>query len=660
MHPTAYPINHESLVSHWRSFMETGKISEENHIPPDPVIVRSWKRCAPIFNPNSRPRPTNLNERALISILKAQSDLISMTVPYMEDIYQFIEGSNNAILLADGTACILAVEGDQETTRVIESYNLGQGSYWSEGYLGTNALGLALITAMPTQVVGAEHYFQTYHPFVTTAAPVHDANGRIIGIIGIVGPVENATCHTLSLVMATARAITNQLQTNLYIDEANFRLTEMKTILEGVSEGILVWDDNLRISHVNQRASKILRLHPASILGQQLTEVINLPPVLADSINTNRTLRDVEASFDLDGFTADVLVNLRPIHDGEQMIGCIALLRPIEQVRRLVHQQVGSKASLTFEDISSLSSGMRLVLRQARIAARGKAPVLLRGEGGVGKNHLARTIHNAGEHANMPFIAINSRAIPRELLITEFLGFEEGEGQNGRPSKFELASGGTLLLDHIESLSLEVQSVLVQVIETGHVMRIGSVRAIPVDVRIIATTSEDLSRLVEDGVFNAHLYYRFGVFNIEIPPLRERVEDIPVLAERFLARLSRNFHREITIDEEAMSILCRYPWPGNVREFEMVVERAVHLGQDDQIHLVDLPEPVRNGRVVAIHSPKTEPILTTADAEREAILRAGWACQGHVTSMAEQLGIGRTTLWRKMKRLNITPGSFKN
>jgi transcriptional activator for dhaKLM operon len=207
---------------------------------------------------------------------------------------------------------------------------------------------------------------------------------------------------------------------------------------------------------------------------------------------------------------------------------------------------------------------------------------------------------------------------------------------------------------------LEVQAALVQVIETAHVMRIGSIRPIPVNVRIIATTSDDLATLVADGSFNSHLYYRFGVFNIEIPPLRDRKDDIPVLAERFLTRLSPNKTPNITIDEESMRILCRYPWPGNVREFEMVLERAVHLGQDNIIHLVDLPEQVRNGRVLTTPSPKTEPILTRAEAEREAILRAGWACQGRITEMAGQLGIGRTTLWRKMKHLNITPDAFKN
>lgn len=660
MLPTAYPVNHESLFNYWHSFMKTGRLEELPNYPLDPVVLSSWQRCAPLFDPNLRARPKSLNEIALTAILKSQTELITVAIPYMEDVYQFIEGSNNAIILADGTTCALAIVGDDKTVQTVHEYRMGRGSYWSEAYAGTNAIGLALVTAMPTQIVGAEHYFKIYHPFVSSAAPVHDANGRIAGIIGIVGPVEQASSHTLSLVMATARAITNQLQTNLYLEEANLRLTELNTILEGISEGVLAWNQELKITHVNSQASRILNLHPQSILGQTIDEVIPLPPIMRQAIEANQELGDEEISLELDNRTVNVMLNLRPVREGVSNTGYIALLRPIEQVRKLVYKQVGVQASLTFEDVSSFSPSMRRLLRQARIATRGTAPILLSGEGGVGKNHLARTIHDAGPRADQPFISINCRTIPRELLISEFLGYEKDEAHNSRPSKFELANGGTLLLDHIESLPLEVQAALVQVIETGHVMRISGMRPIPVDVRIIAATSDNLADLVRDGSFNSHLYYRFGVFNLEIPPLRERKDDIPVLAERFLTRLSANGSAKVEVDEEVMKILCRYPWPGNVREFEMVLERAVYLGQDSVIHVVDLPEHVRNGRIVTTHSPQPEPVITTAEAEREAIIRAGWACQGHVSSMAQQLGIGRTTLWRKMKRLNITPDTFKN
>jgi transcriptional activator for dhaKLM operon len=302
---------------------------------------------------------------------------------------------------------------------------------------------------------------------------------------------------------------------------------------------------------------------------------------------------------------------------------------------------------------------MRQMLRQATIAARGRAPVLLRGEGGVGKNSIARAIHNAGDRADKPFIAINCRAVPHELMISEFLGYDPSDNDKGRPSKFELAHGGTLLLDQIESLSLEMQSALLHMIETGHVMRLHSTRLIPIEVRLIAATTANLEALVAEQSFIRQLYYAFGVFNFYIPPLRERVEDIPFLAERFLSRMNKDQPAGLKIDEEALAVLCRYPWPGNVRELEHALERAINHSLDGMIRIIDLPEIVRSGRIIQSTWPTPQPIVTTIEAEREAIIRAGWACQGRVTEMAQQLGIGRTTLWRKLRHLNLTPNHFK-
>jgi transcriptional activator for dhaKLM operon len=543
---------------------------------------------------------------------------------------------------------------------MIDELGLRRGTYGTEGQLGTTALGLGLIAAMPVQVVGAEHYFRTYHHLVSTAAPIHDEHGRITGMLAIIGPVSTATSHTLSLVMAAARAISNQLQANLYLQEAIRRLTEVNAVLGAMHEGVIAWDATGRINHVNPRAGRILHLNSTAVQGKPIADVLQLPALMAETLQQRSELRDVEVSFELDAQTINALVSLRPIVEGiSHLVGYIAIIRPIEQVRQLVHQQVGAQALLTLQDISAASSDMRRVLRQAAIAARGRAPVLLHGEGGVGKNALARAIHNAGGRADKPFIAISCRAIPHELMIPEFLGYDPSDTSKGRPSKFELAHGGTLLLEQIESLSLEMQTALVQVIETGHTMRLRSTRLIPADVRIIASTTANLERLVTEGSFIRQLYYAFGVFNFYIPPLRERVEDIPLLAERFLIRMAKDHPNGLSIDEDILAVLCRYPWPGNVRELENALERALNHSLDGTIRMTDLPEIVRLGRILDETSPIPHPIVSTAEAEREAIIRAGWACQGRMSAMAQHLGIGRTTLWRKLRQLHITPEQFK-
>jgi transcriptional activator for dhaKLM operon len=568
------------------------------------------------------------------------------------------------VLLVDGAACVLDILGDRPMVEELERRGMRPGAYWDEGHMGTNALALALLEAVPVQVVGAEHYFQAYHDLTCSAAPIHDVHGRIVGALGMAGPHDAACSHTVAVVMAAARAIGNQLQTDMYLQEANRRLAELNSVFGAISEGVMSWSQNGQITHINAQAGEILGIKPQAVLGRPLTEVLQLPPIVTEAVRSEEALRDVEASFEVNGRTVDCMVSLQPIFEGLRgPVGYIATLRPIERVRKLVQRLVGAQATLTLDDVLGESVGMQRARRQARLAARGTAPVLLRGEDGIGKNPLARAIHNESERAAGPFIAINCLAIPHELMVSEFLGYEGGAFSGalaeGRPSKFELADGGTLFLDEVESLTLEMQAALLQVIETGHVMRLGGTRPIPVDVRIIAATSTDLEQRVAEGSFRADLYYCLGVFIIDLPPLRERVEDIPLLVERFLARITERMDRPAFIDEEALAVLKRYPWPGNVRELENVLERALTLSEDGVIRVKDLPTSVRDGRALTPNSPFPQPVLSVAEAEREAIIRAGWACRGRVTSMAQQLGISRTTLWRKMKRLNIDPREFK-
>ncbi len=660
MQPTGYPVDHPLLLEVWRRFLTTGRWEDAGGFAPDPAVIQSWRRCGPRFNPQSLPRITPISGRALSSILRAQQDLITVATPFIEDIHQFTEGSNCAIVLTDGAGCILVVGGDNAAVEAAAALGFQQGTYWTEDSAGTTALGMALVTAMPVQVVGAEHYFRALHDVVTTAAPIHDVRGRIISVLGTVGPALTANAHMLGLMMSAARAIGNQLQADWYLHEANRHLSEVNAILGTITEGILVWDAHGEIQHVSEQAAQMLDLQPRSVLGRELRSVFTLPPELEEALQSETELRDVEINLIVMNRPVRCLITLRPIQGaGGSPASYVALLSPIEHVRQIAQQQYGTQATIIIDDIQAESTLMRRVVRQARTAARGMAPVLISGEGGVGKNLLARAIHNDGPRAGKPFIDLNCRAIPHELMAREIIGQEKDTNTRGQPSKFELADGGTLLLDQIESLSLELQAALLYVIETKHVTRLGSSHPIPVDVRIIAATTVDLEDLVAQGSFLSHLYYRFGVFHIDVPPLRERVEDIPLLAERFLARSTRREGRAFWLQDDAIEVLHRYPWPGNVRELESVLERAMTQSHDGLIRAADLPEVVRRGRVLSGQSPRPEPVLSVTDAEREAILRAGWATRGRVSEMARLLGIGRSTLWRKMKRLSINPASFK-
>jgi transcriptional regulator of acetoin/glycerol metabolism len=649
MQPANFPADLKAMAEVWQAFMRGEPLTVAQQEKLDPIVRLSWQRCLPRLNPYATPRVSPVRPRAFATLLRAQNDLISIATPLIEDIHQIVDGSGCAVFVVDGSACNLALIGDTKALETIDEHGLGKGAYWSEGRMGTNGPGVALVSAMPTLVVGAEHYHATYHELFSTAAPIHDLRGRILGAICICGPVDAVNPYTQALVMSAALAISNQIQAEWSLHEANHRLSEVNTILSAISEGVLAWNASGEIHHVNDQACALLGLNSVSVMGFAIDKVLSLPPLINKAMQEGQELRNREVGFQLNDHTVRTLVTLRTIHDAAgEPSAYIALLRPIEQVRR---------ATLTIDDVHGQTSAIRHVLRQARIAARGLAPILLRGEGGVGKNHLAQAIHNDGPRATQPFLSINCRAIPHELMVSELLG--EEDNVHVRPSKFELAEGGTLFLDQVDALSLEMQAAVLQVIETGHVLHLGGTQPVPVDVRIVVATSRDLEELVSEGSFLSHLYYRFGVFNISLPPLRERTEDIPLLAERFLARITRRDGRAVWIDDDAMDSLRRYPWPGNVRELESILERAMHQSQDGILRPADLPEVVRQRRVIAGSQPATQPVLSVPEAEREAIIRAGWACNGRVTEMARQLQIGRTTLWRKMKRHNISPDQFK-
>ncbi|MFZ1462896.1 MAG: sigma 54-interacting transcriptional regulator, partial [Anaerolineae bacterium] len=400
--------------------------------------------------------------------------------------------------------------------------------------------------------------------------------------------------------------------------------------------------------------------------GHPLQRYVQAPADLREAMELGKPLRDVEAHLLVNGRPVYCMLNLKPIRIGDAPpIGFLATLQPIQQIHQIFYRLSGAQAAMTFDDLKGKSADIQRVRNQARGAARGRGNVLLQGESGVGKHVVARAIHNASSRANGPFIAVNCRAFPRDLFLSEFLGYESGAFSGarveGRPSKFELAFGGTLFLDEVETIPLEFHSVLGRVIETGEVMRLGGTRVIPVNVRVISSTDTDLDSLVAEGAFQANLVYRLSSIVIDMPPLRQRREDLPELIDTILGRMHASQPANAaTVTPEALHLMKKYPWPGNIRELESALERASSLVASGQpIDVAHLPESVRRGAVIVPTREKAEPVLNMDEWNREALIRAGWATHGNLTEMAQLLGISRTTLWRKMRFFNLTAHHFQ-
>ncbi len=690
----------------WKQFVLHG-VTQEDMLPP--ALMQSWRCCVELgLDPYSEIVSQESTHPTSTSV---SHKLLSLVRPAMEDLYQFIEGSECVVVFADAEARIIDTVGDRVMRGELEHLGLNTGASWSEERQGSNAFALALQESFPIQVDGAMHFRAALHPLYTSAAPVHDLMGQAVGVLAVIGRHEHSHLHTLGMITAAAQAVSNQLQMQVWLSNANDLLFELKTILQTLPEGILLLRHDGVVSQMNAPAGTMLGLTPSRVTGRRLQDVLPLPAVLVQAITRQQSFSDEELVFDTIHGRVTCLCSLKPItsyrpETGLEDIvsssniiisepvaadGFVMILRSIERVQKLVHRMTGARARLTFANVIGESPALREALRLAKLASNSNSTVLLHGETGTGKEIFVQSIHNSSARADGPFVAINCAAIPRELINTELFGYEGGSftgaDRQGRPGKFEQAHGGTLFLDEIGDMPLDLQTTLLRAIETRTIVRIGGHRVIPADVRIIVATHKDLREEARRGNFRSDLYYRLNVLTINIPSLRERADDLPLLVQHFLQRQSRNLGRSFTITPEAMAALRRYNWPGNVRELENMLERVTYLMPKATITVDDLPidiqqtmernQPTGTGDTDS-HSQTQEgqqrllqrAPLTAVDksgalkehsmnAEMQAIVQAWQASNGHVTRAAALLGISRTTMWRKMVKYGLTEGHNK-
>jgi formate hydrogenlyase transcriptional activator len=313
-----------------------------------------------------------------------------------------------------------------------------------------------------------------------------------------------------------------------------------------------------------------------------------------------------------------------------------------------------------FEGIVGKSTALQKVLEQVAIVAPTDSTVLLHGETGTGKELIARAIHNLSSRSKHTFVRVNCAAIPSGLLESELFGHEKGAFTGAlmqRKGRFELADGGSLFLDEIGDISLELQPKLLRAVQEQEFERLGSSKTISVNVRLIAATHRDLSAMIRDEKFREDLFYRVNVFPIEIPPLRERREDIPLLVNYFVSKVAGRMRRQIkSIPKRAMEMLTNCPWKGNIRELANFIERAVILTRGEELEVPVHELATSSETIVAVGTPST-----FRQAESSVIINALRACSGRIAGKggaAERLGLKRTTLQNKIRRLAIAKVTY--
>ncbi|MCL6476933.1 MAG: sigma 54-interacting transcriptional regulator [Peptococcaceae bacterium] len=437
---------------------------------------------------------------------------------------------------------------------------------------------------------------------------------------------------------------------------------KLATVLNNVRDGILVFDENGTINLCNPAAGKILHVKAAAIIGRHITE-----------FSPEDTIRRVygegiESTSELVNTNGDLLVvNRNRMHVGGLETGTVITFQAADRIRKLeigIRKELNSKglvAKFNFQDIVGKSAAIRRAVDEARKYARSEGAVLITGESGTGKELFAHSIHNESRRREGPFVAVNCATLPEALLESELFGYEEGAftgaKKGGKPGLFELAHGGTIFLDEVGEISIHLQARLLRVLQEREIMHVGGDRLIPIDVRVIAATNRNLREAVDEGKFRQDLFYRINVLNLKVPPLRDRLEDVPELFTLFINKSSEALRTVAPeLSPKILKELTAYDWPGNVRELQNFVERYLALGEVDpgsaETLLSLLAGLCENSRQKATGSQCeiTVRLASFDDMERQILLKAGSLFPEGKSELARILGVSRTTLWKKLKK----------
>lgn len=431
------------------------------------------------------------------------------------------------------------------------------------------------------------------------------------------------------------------------IEQQKRRAGLIKTVMNHAYEGILSIDEKGMISSINPVAERILNSKcEQSYYINELWPELELSKVLT----TGKT----EANRFLTINGIQILCNKAPILDGGTIIGAVATFQDITKIQKMesrIRNEIYSKghiACYTFSDISTIDQTTKNVIGMAKSFADTEANVLVNGETGTGKEVFAQSMHNHSKRAKGPFVAVNCAALPAQLLESELFGYVSGAftgaSKEGKAGLFEVAHTGTIFLDEIGEMDYGNQGRLLRVLQERAVVRLGSTKVLPIDVRVIAATNKDLPDLLAQHKFREDLYYRLNVLQLKIPPLRQRKRDIANYAKMFLAEFSPA-GQTVKLSTSAVKILENYSWPGNIRELRNIMQRVVVLNKRKTISAAFLAQLLTGG-----DNEKKECELTE---EAQAIHEALSVCSGSILEAANMLNISRTTLWRKMNKLGI-------
>ncbi|GAN81922.1 sigma-54-dependent Fis family transcriptional regulator [Acidocella aminolytica] len=594
----------------------------------DPYVIQSWRRCLDEYHldPAVNCEAVILPEGRLKEHRQQSEELINIARSGLERLFGHVSGQNYVLLLTNRQGIAVEYFGDPRHERDLRKAGLYLGADWAEARAGTCAVGACIATGEALTIHQTDHFDMTHTPLSCTAAPIYDTTGALSAVldISLLSSPREKISQSLArhLVTTTTRRIE---LANLMAQTSRqwvLRFALSPEFLDVDPEGAIAIDHSGRIVGMTNAAARMLAQaagldwrQPEMLLGQKVSQFLNL---------------------EVDGLPN--LTRGRPTHERvlRARDGRMLFAHAIEPPPRSRARPPSAPLPPALREIGQTPEINQLLEKAARFA-RTTLPVCIHGETGTGKEVMARALH-AASGLKGQFVAMNCAAIPETLAEAELFGHVPGAftgaAPKGRKGLVEAANGGTLFLDEIGDMPLILQTRLLRVLAEQEVQPLGGNNPLPVQIRVISASHRDLAALVAEGRFREDLYYRLHAATLTLPPLRERA-DFDWLVERLLARHSPTQRR---LTPAAWAALRAHHWPGNLRELDHCLAAASALCEDDEITLSDLPETFSGG-----------------DPDSEAAqLRAALAqCQGNVSALARRLGVDRTTVHRRMRRLHL-------
>ncbi|KIF56661.1 Fis family transcriptional regulator [Pseudomonas fluorescens] len=599
----------------------------------DAIVQTSWQRCRAFgLDHQSTPAFDQLPAAGIARLLDSHHSLVQTThqevLPYYENI---LSNSNCLIMLADNQGQVLTSWGTQRFIEPNLVRGFQAGASWMERSSGTNAIGTALACEQAVHIEHDEHFLKANRFMTGSAAPIFDAERKVIAVLDVSSDSYLPPSHTLGMVKMMSQTVENRLILNLFHGQ-HFQLTFNTGLnnLDSQWAGLLIFDESGQVLSANRRADNLLgvrlsRVSVESLFKVSLLELINQPEGLPFALQTS----------------------------GRNRFQCL-LKRPKQapmQARVFVAEDRPAPASaISLNTLHFGDSRVEKAVRQAERLLEKDIPLLIHGETGVGKEVFVKALHQASSRQKQAFIAVNCAAIPAELVESELFGYEKGAftgaNQKGSIGLIRKADKGTLFLDEIGDMPLPTQARLLRVLQERCVQPVGSSELFPVDLRIISATNRSLREQVQLGRFREDLYYRIGGLTLELPPLRER-SDKQALFKRLWEQ-----HREPTqwagLSPEVLELFAKHPWPGNLRQVSSVMQVALAMAEEQPVRPEHLPDDF-------FVDLEMEPVETAAPLgldlnDVEALNRELKAAGGNISHLARRLGVSRNTLYKRLRQ----------